>query len=78
VAVLDEIEIGDNVLIGPGVHIYTATHPVNAQERKLKEISKPVSIGIDCWIGNTICPELANRKWCIVGAGSVVTKRLFE
>jgi maltose O-acetyltransferase len=76
--VLDEmkVEIGDNVLIGPGVHIYTATHPLNAQERKLKEISKPVSIGNDCWIGGntTICPGVKIGNGCVIGAGSVVTK----
>ena len=29
----NKITIGDNVLIAPGVHIYTVFHPVNAHER---------------------------------------------
>ena len=29
-----KVEIGDNVFFGPAVQIYTATHPLNAQERK--------------------------------------------
>lgn len=29
-----EIRIGDHCLLGPGVHIYTATHPLNPKERK--------------------------------------------
>ena len=28
-----EIRIGDNCFIAPGVHIYTAAHPLNANER---------------------------------------------
>ena len=29
-----QVTIGDNVLFGPAVQIYTATHPVSASERK--------------------------------------------
>jgi acetyltransferase-like isoleucine patch superfamily enzyme len=36
------ITIGNNVFIGPGVHIYTATHPTNAIERRTTEFAKPV------------------------------------
>lgn len=71
-----KITIGNNVFIGPGVHIYTATHPLNAIERRTIEFSKPVSIGDDCWIGgNTIvCPGATIGNGCVIGAGSVVTK----
>lgn len=76
--VLDEmkVEIGDNAFIGPGVHIYTASHPLDAFERRAFECSKPVSIGNDCWIGGntTICPGVKIGNGCVIGAGSVVTK----
>lgn len=71
-----KVTIGSNVFIGPGVHIYTATHPTNAVERQTVEFAKPVSIGNDCWIGgNTvICPGVTIGNGCTIGAGSVVTK----
>lgn len=71
-----QVNIGSNVLIGPGVHIYTSTHPVDAIERREMQFSKPVSIGEDCWIGgnSVICPGVTIGKGCTIGAGSVVTK----
>ena len=41
-----EIRIGDNCMIAPGVHIYTATHPVDASLRiSGAEYGVPVYIG---------------------------------
>ena len=71
-----KIEIGNNVLFGPGVHIYTASHPLDSLERRKVQLAKPVTIGNDCWIGgNTvICPGVKIGNGCTIGAGSVVTK----
>jgi len=71
-----KINIGANVLIGPGVHIYAASHPLDATTRRTLENSKPVTIGDDCWIGGgaIICPGVSIGKGCVIGAGSVVTK----
>ena len=73
-----KITIGNNVFIGPGTHIYTATHPLDAIERQKIEFSKPVTIGNDCWIGgNTvICPGVIIGNGCTIGAGAVVTKNI--
>lgn len=73
-----EVHIGNHVFIGPGVHIYTATHPTNPQERLQNQFAKPVSIGDNCWIGgNTvICPGVSIGEGCTIGAGSVVTKNI--
>ncbi len=76
--VLDEnkVTIGSNVLFGPGVQLYTASHPLEAQMRRTHKISKTISIGDDCWIGGNavICPGVTIGNGCVIGAGSVVTK----
>ena len=66
-------------MFGPGVHIYTATHPKDYQERRAgKEFGRPITIGDDCWIGgqSVILPGVTIGNRCIVGAGAVVTKDL--
>jgi maltose O-acetyltransferase len=70
------VEIGSNVLFGPNVQIYTATHPLSFLERrKGLEFAKPVKIGADVWIGgNTIInPGVVIGARSVIGAGSVVT-----
>jgi maltose O-acetyltransferase len=71
-----KVTLGNHVFIGPGVHMYTATHPTNALERRTHQMAKPITIGNDCWIGgNTvICPGVTIGSGSTIGAGSVVTK----
>lgn len=51
------IEIGSDCMLAPGVHIYAATHPLNAAHRKVTDIANyyeltaPVKIGDNCWLG---------------------------
>ena len=75
-----KVKIGSNVMFGPGVHIYTATHPLDKKERRLLEIAKPITIGDDCWIGgqSVICPGVTIGAGTVIGAGSVVTKDIPE
>lgn len=71
------IRIGSNVLFGPHVQIYTATHPTDAILRRAgPEFAKPISIADDCWIGGgaIITPGITIGARCIIGAGAVVTK----
>ncbi len=71
------IRIGANTLFGPSVQIYTATHPLDARERRQgPEFAKPVAIGDDCWIGGgvIISPGITIGDRCIIGAGAVVTR----
>lgn len=70
------VKIGANTLLAPGVHIYTARHPLNIADRKEWEDSKPVIIGKDCWIGghSTILPGVTIGDRSVIGAGSVMTK----
>jgi maltose O-acetyltransferase len=78
---LTRVKIGDNVMFGPNVHIYTATHPLKAEERIAgKDIGKPVEIGENVWIGGCaiVCAGVKIGKNTTIGAGSVVTKDIPE
>ena len=71
------VTIGSNVLFGPTVQIYTATHPLSASERRSwQESARPVEIGSDVWLGGgaIICPGVRIGSRSVVGAGSVVTR----
>ncbi len=71
------IEIGDNVLIGHSVVIATLNHDTNPQKR-VSMIAKKVKIGSNVWIGSnvTILPGIEIGNNSIIGAGSVVTKKV--
>ena len=71
------IRIGNDVLIGPRVSIYTAGHPIDASVRNEQlEYGKEVKIGSSVWIGgNTvICPGVTIGDNVVIGANSCVTK----
>ncbi len=73
----NRIVIGDEVQIAPGVHIYTATHPLDAQARRAGlEYALPVTIGDGVWLGGgvIVCPGVSIHENAVVGAGSVVTR----
>jgi maltose O-acetyltransferase len=72
-----EIRIGDNCLLAPGVHIYTATHPLDLAERTSgAEYGIPVRIGNNVWIGGRaiINPGVNIGNNVVVASGAVVTK----
>ncbi|PKG22600.1 sugar O-acetyltransferase [Niallia nealsonii] len=72
-----KVTIGNNVLIGPNVSLYTPNHAMDAEERKAGyEKSLPINIGDNVWIGGsvTIVPGVTIGDNTIIGAGSVVTK----
>jgi maltose O-acetyltransferase len=75
-----KVSIGKKTLIAPGVHIYTARHPVNIEDRRKWEDCRPVTIGEECWIGGhaTICPGVTIGDRAVIGAGAVVTKDIPE
>lgn len=71
------ITIGDNCMLAPGVHIYTATHPLDANERNSgNEYGKPVVIGNNVWIGGraVINPGVTLGDNVVVASGAVVVK----
>jgi maltose O-acetyltransferase len=74
------VDIGDFTLFGPAVQIYTATHPLEPDLRRKRELGKPVAIGADVWVGGgaIICPGVTIGPRTVVGAGSVVTRDVPE
>lgn len=73
------IQIGNHCLMAPGVHIYTATHPLDPNERnKGLEYGKPVTIGDNVWIGGgaIINPGVTIGENAVIASGSVVTKNV--
>jgi maltose O-acetyltransferase len=71
------VKIGNNVMFGPRVCLYTAGHPIDAEVRNsLLEFGKPITVGDNVWIGgNTVVnPGVTIGNNCVIGSGSVVTK----
>ncbi|GAB4057264.1 sugar O-acetyltransferase [Catellatospora paridis] len=70
------ITVGDRVLIGPGVTLSTAGHPVELDERYEFITHAPIVIEDDVWIGAaaTITPGVTIGRGSVVGAGAVVAK----
>ena len=74
---VNTITIGNNVMIGPAVQIYTATHPLEAKKRNSGlELGYPIIIGDNVWIGGgaIIQPGVKIGNNAVIGAGAVVTK----
>ncbi|WJE32116.1 sugar O-acetyltransferase [Bacillus altitudinis] len=72
-----KITIGHHCLLGPNVHIYTAGHPLNPEERQTGiEFGKPVTIGHHVWIGGgaIINPGVTIGDHAVIASGAVVTK----
>lgn len=75
------VTIGNNVMFGPNVQIYTATHPLESKERNSgREFAKAITIGNDVWLGGgaIICPGVTIGNGAVIGAGAVVTKNVPE
>jgi len=71
------IVIGNNVMLGPRVSLFTASHPTDKDVRNsLLEYSRPITIGDDVWIGgnSVINPGVTIGSDVIIGSGSVVTR----
>ena len=80
-AILDDgmVTIGNNVMLGPGVMILAASHPIHAADRQQGYgLGRSVTIGDDVWVGahSTINPGVHIGCNTIIGAGSVVTRSI--
>lgn len=77
------VTLGDDVLMGPGVKIFSRNHrylavdvPIAAQG----EDFKPVRVGSDVWIGANvlIMPGVTIHDHAVIAGGAVVTKDVPE
>lgn len=74
---VNRIRFGDDVLLGPNVQIYSATHPIDAELRLSGlELGLPITIGDNVWIGGgaILLPGVIVGSGTTIGAGSVVTR----
>jgi acetyltransferase-like isoleucine patch superfamily enzyme len=73
---LGGITIGDRTMIGPGVTLLTAGHPVEPVERFDGITTAPIVIESNVWIGAnaTITPGVQIGSGSVVAAGAVVAK----
>ncbi len=72
-----QVTIGDRVMLGPRVQIYTAAHALDVERRIAgEETAKPITIEDNVWIGggSILLPGVRIGHDAVVGAGSVVTK----
>lgn len=75
------IDIGDDCIIAPYVHIIAGNHRFDDANRPINEqggVSKSIHIGKDCWIGSRaiVLGGVAIGDGSVVGAGAVVTKNV--
>jgi maltose O-acetyltransferase len=80
-----EIRVGARALLGPGVQLLTATHPLRAADRMppdpapgrspYRTRAAPIRIGDDVWIGagTLVMPGVTIGDRVTIGAGSIVT-----
>ncbi|WP_079574034.1 DapH/DapD/GlmU-related protein [Krasilnikoviella flava] len=71
------ITIGDDVLLGPRVGIYTTNHALDAGERVAGACyAQPVVIEDRVWVGGgvTINKGVTIGEGAVIGSGSVVTR----
>lgn len=73
----NEVRVGDHVMFGPMVQIYTAIHPLQAEARNQGwETTKPITIEEGVWVagGAILLPGVTIGRNAVVGAGAVVSQ----
>jgi acetyltransferase-like isoleucine patch superfamily enzyme len=73
---LGGIDIGDDVMVGPNVHLISSGHPLDPAIRRSQITIAPVRIGRGAWIaaGAMVLQGVAVGEDAVVAAGAVVTR----
>lgn len=76
---IGKCSIGDNTLLGSGVHILSGSrqHNFTDPETPIKEQGghfEKIRVGRDCWLGNQAIVMVSLADQTLVAAGSVVTR----
>ena len=77
----NEVRIGNHVMVGPAVQIYTAAHDLQAETRiQGWEVAKPILIEDNVWLGGgaILLPGVRIGQNAVVGAGAVVSRDVPE
>jgi len=72
-----EVDVGAGCLLGPGVHVYTATHPLDPEPRAAGvESGEPVTVGDNVWVGGraVLNPGVTVGDDAVIASGAVVTE----
>src|SRR4051794_22167916 len=75
---LGGIDIGDDVMIGPNVHLITSGHPLDPATRRSQITIAPIRIGRGVWIaaGAMVLQGVTVGDDAVVAAGAVVTREV--
>jgi acetyltransferase-like isoleucine patch superfamily enzyme len=70
------IELGDDVLLGPGVRLISSGHPLDPALRRRQVTAAPIVVGRNVWIGAgaTVLQGVTIGDDAVVAAGAVVTR----
>ena len=73
-----QITVEKNASLGPGVVLYTATHPIGFGSRRMSHTvsARPIRIEAGAWVGldSIVLAGVTIGAGCVVSAGSVVTQ----
>jgi acetyltransferase-like isoleucine patch superfamily enzyme len=75
------ITIGNDVITGPNIQVFSENHNFSDLTQTIKEqgvTKQPTVIGNNCWLGGgiTILAGVTIGDGCVIAAGSVVTKSI--
>jgi acetyltransferase-like isoleucine patch superfamily enzyme len=69
------IELGDDVMLGPGVRLVSSGHPLDPARRRHQVTAAPIVVGRNVWVGAgaTVLQGVTIGDDAVVAAGAVVT-----